>query len=220
MVASRRAFHQELKELQQEILRMGSLVEEAIANAISSLARQDVRVAEKVINGDQYIDDLELAIEDRCIKLIATQQPMAKDLRRISAAFKIITDLERMGDYSSDIAKVTLRIAGEPLIKPLIDIPRMAELAQKMVKESLDSYVTEDPGLAARLAASDDQVDHLHYQVFRELLTYMMEDPRTIKQATQLLFVCRYLERIADHATNIGERVIYLVTGDRKDLND
>jgi phosphate transport system protein len=145
---------------------------------------------------------------------------MAKDLRRISAGLKIITDLERMADYAEDIAKVAKKIAHQPLIKPLIDIPRMAHLAQKMVKEALDAYVQENAELAYQMAKDDDQVDSLHNQVFRELLVYMMEDPKTISQATYLLFVSRYLERIADHATNIGEDVIYLVTGERKELND
>lgn len=218
-MAVRQSFEDDLKALEQDILRMGSLVEEAIAQSIRSLARQDVEMAEEVIRNDEFIDDLELEIEDRCLKLIATQQPMAKDLRRISTGLHIIIDLERMGDHASDIARVAKFIADEPLIKPLIDIPRMAELAQKMVKDCLDAYVQESVELAYSLAEADDLVDHLYSQVFRELLTYMMEDPRTIKQATYLLLVSRYLERIADHATNVGERVIYLVTGERKDLN-
>ena len=218
-MAADRTFHADLRELQQEILRMGSMVEEAIDLSVTALKEQDVGLAQKVREGDEAIDDLELLIEDRCVKLIATQQPMAKDLRRISVAFKIITDLERMADYANDIAKATLIIAQEPLIKPLIDIPRMAKLSQKMVKAALDSYVNEDIELAMSLAEADDEVDSLHSQVLRELLTYMMEDPKTIRQATHLSFVSRYLERISDHATNIGERVIYMVTGKRKDLN-
>jgi len=218
-MAADRTFHADLRELQQEILRMGSMVEEAIDLSVTALKEQDVGLAQKVRQGDEAIDDLELLIEDRCVKLIATQQPMAKDLRRISVAFKIITDLERMADYANDIAKATLIIAQEPLIKPLIDIPRMAKLSQKMVKAALDSYVNEDIELAMSLAEADDEVDSLHSQVLRELLTYMMEDPKTIRQATHLSFVSRYLERISDHATNIGERVIYMVTGKRKDLN-
>ncbi|MBO8169945.1 MAG: phosphate signaling complex protein PhoU [Thermoanaerobacteraceae bacterium] len=217
---SGRTFHADLKELQQEILRMGSMVEEAIDLAVTALKEQDVEKAKKVRAGDEAIDDLELEIEDRCVKLIATQQPMAKDLRKISVAFKVITDLERMADYASDIAKATMMIAEQPLIKPLIDIPRMAKLAQDMVRKSLDSYVNEDVELAMTLAEADDEVDSLHLQVLRELLTYMMEDSKTIQQATYLSFVSRYLERIADHATNIGERVIYMVTGKRQDLNE
>lgn len=216
----RQSFENALSGLQQEILRMGSLVEEAISQSIEALVRQDHGLATKVMDNDTVIDEVEMQIEDRCIKLLATQQPMAKDLRRISAGFKIIGDLERMGDYACDIARTVHRIGNEPFIKPLIDLPRMAELAQQMVKESLDAYVQENIELAYSLSKDDDMVDHLHSQIFRELLTYMMEDPRTIKQATYLLFVSRYLERIADHATNIAERVIYLATGELHELND
>lgn len=216
----RQSFENALSGLQQEILRMGSLVEEAISQSIEALVRQDHGLATKVMDNDTVIDEVEMQIEDRCIKLLATQQPMAKDLRRISAGFKIIGDLERMGDYACDIARTVHRIGNEPFIKPLIDLPRMAELAQQMVKESLDAYVQENIELAYSLSKDDDLVDHLHSQIFRELLTYMMEDPRTIKQATYLLFVSRYLERIADHATNIAERVIYLATGELHELND
>lgn len=220
MGSTRHAFDRALEELQQDILRMGSLVETAIFNSVKSLASQDVELAEQVIEGDKIIDQMELDIEDKCLKLIATQQPIAGDLRKISTGFKIITDLERMADNSVGVAKVTRRLAGQPLIKPLVDIPRMAELTQKMVKDGLDAYVKADVDLARTLNAKDDEVDHIYAQVFRELLTYMMEDPRTIGQATHLLFVGRYIERIADHATNIGERVVYLVTGERPDLND
>lgn len=220
MSSTRHAFDRALEELQQEILRMGSLVEQAIYNSVNSLATQNVGLADEVIKGDKVIDQMELDIEDKCLKLIATQQPIATDLRRISTGFKIITDLERMADHSVDIARITKRLAGQPLIKPLVDIPRMAALAQQMVKDGLDAYVKGDVELARTLNEKDDEVDHIYSQIFRELLTYMMEDPRTISQATYLLFVGRYIERIADHATNIAERVIYLVTGERPDLND
>ncbi len=220
MYSPRQSFDRALEELQQEILRMGSLVEQAIYNAVHSLAVQDINLAESVIKGDSVIDQMELEIEDKCLKLIATQQPMAKDLRKISTGFKIITDLERMADHAKDIAKVTKTLSGQPLIKPLVDIPRMAALTQQMVKDGLDAYVRGDVELAGTLNDKDDEVDHIYSQIFRELLTYMMEDPRTITQATYLLFVGRYIERIADHATNIAERVIYLVTGERPDLND
>ncbi|MBS3948327.1 MAG: phosphate signaling complex protein PhoU [Dethiobacter sp.] len=216
----RSEFQRALDALQQEILKMGGLVEENIARSVESLAQQDLDLAEKVFEVEEAIDRMELQVEETCMRLIATQQPMAKDLRKISAAFKIITDLERMGDYSVDIAKVTKRIGNEPLIKPLIDLPRMALLVQKMVKNALDAYVAEDQELAASVGEADDEVDSLHKQVFRELLVLMMENPRTINQATYLLFVSRSLERIADHATNISERVIYLVTGRRIYLND
>jgi len=217
---TRTTFDQALSELQQDIIRMGFSVEEAIAHAVESLTRQDEIMAQGVIDGDVLIDNQHQLIEDKCLKLIATQQPMAKDLRRIATGLMIITDLERMADLAYDIAKIARRIACQPLIKPLIDIPRMAQIAQKMVKESLDAFVREDVQLAVSMAKEDDLVDSLHNQVFRELLLYMMENPKTINQATALLFASRHLERIADHATNIGERIVYLATGERKDLND
>ncbi|ADG82971.1 phosphate uptake regulator PhoU [Thermincola ferriacetica] len=220
MGSTRNAFERSLEELQQEILRMGSLVEQAIYNSVHSLATQNVDLANQVIEGDRLVDQLELEIEDKCLKLIATQQPMAVDLRKIGTGYKIITDLERMGDHAVDIARVTRRLANERLIKPLVDIPRMAAITQEMVKEGLDAYVKMDVELARKLCSRDDEVDHIYSQIFRELLTYMMEDPRTITQATYLLFVGRYIERIADHATNLAERVVYLVTGERLDLND
>lgn len=213
-------FEEELASLEQEILKMGSLVESMLAKSVESLKTQSVELANEVLAMEEQTDKLEKEIEHKCLLLIATQQPLAKDLRRITAGFKIITDLERMADYSNDIAKVTLRHAGEKLIKPLIDIPRMSIITQKMVKDALDAYVKEDVDLAYRMCEQDDIVDSLYSQILRELLTYMMEDPRVITQATSLLFVGRYIERIADHATNIGERVIYLVTGEKKELND
>jgi len=209
-----------LDDLEKEILKMGSLVEEQINLSVTSLIKQDMDLAQKVIDQDDIIDVLELEIEERILKLIATQQPMAKDLRRIAAGFKIITDLERVGDNAVDIAKTTLRIGSEPLIKPLIDIPRMAEISQDMLNEALNAYINEDIELAESLAAKDDIVDALHAQIIRELLTYMLENPKNIKQGTHLMFDSRYLERIADHATNLGENVIYLVTAERKDLNE
>lgn len=217
---TRATFDQALSELQQEITRMGFYVEEAISRAVESLAKQDENMAQSVIDGDVIIDDQYQLIENKCLKLIATQQPMAKDLRRIATGLMIITDLERMADLACDIAKITIRIACQPLIKPLLDIPRMAQIAQKMVKESLDAYVREDVQLAVSMAKEDDLVDSLHNQVLRELLVFMMENPKTINQATALLFASRHLERIADHATNIGERIVYLATGERKELND
>lgn len=220
MSPTRRSFDRALENLQREILRMGSLVEEAIFRAVDSLAKKDSLLAKEVIAGDRVIDQLELDIEDECLKLIATQQPMAGDLRRIGMAFKIITDLERMGDHAVDIARVTIRLEGQALIKPLVDIPKMAKLAQEMVRDCLDAYVRSDVELAASLKKKDDEIDYLYNCIFTELLEIMSRDPSTIPQATYLLFVGRYIERIADHATNIGERVIFLVTGRRTDLNE
>lgn len=212
-------FEKKLEELQNSLLQMGGLVQEAIAKAIESLKAQDTALAEEVIRNDDLIDNLELQIEEGCLALIATQQPMAKDLRKVATLFKMIVDLERMADYATDIARIVCRIGQEPLIKPLMDIPRMAEVTQRMVKEALDAYLRENTELAMKMVHDDDEVDKLHRQVFRELLTIMMENPRTITQATHLLFVSRYLERIADHATNIGEEVVFLVTGEKKSLN-
>lgn len=216
----RQSFQDELEELFQDLLYMGSLVKKSIKHSVEALKTHNQTLAQKVITDDDAIDELELKIEDRCLSLIARQQPMARDLRRIGAALKIITDLERIADHASDISKITLRIGEEPHIKPLIDIPRMAQATESMVHKALNAYVHEDVHLAYEVCTMDDEVDHLHKQIFRELLTFMMEDPKTIKQATHLLFVSSYLERIGDHATNLGEWLIYMVTGERKELND
>jgi len=215
----RSGFQRELDELYQDVLKMGSIVEQQIFNAVESLKNKDKELAEKVIKDDDIVDNLETSIEDKCIKLIARQQPIAKDLRIIFTGIKIVTDLERMSDYATDIAKFTIRLLGEKYVKPLIDIPRMSEKTRKMVKDALDAYVHEDTELARQVCADDDEIDHLYKQIFNELLIIMMQDPKTIKQATQLLFSARALERIADHATNLGEWVIFQVTGKKKDLN-
>lgn len=215
-MGTRQSYDHELETLRVEILRMGEIVGQAIEDAVQSLARQDGELARKVIAGDDLVDKMEMDIEDKCMVLIARQQPLARDLRIIGTGLKITTDLERMGDHAYDIARVTLRLANQPLIKPLVDIPRMARMAQRMLSDSLDAYTKMDIALAEQVCLADDEVDAIYDQVFRELLTYMMEDTRTISQATQLIFVGRYLERIADHATNIAEWVIYLVTGERR----
>lgn len=214
-MTTRHNYDQELEGLRGEILKMGEAVSAAISEAVQSLAKQNVEMAQRVIANDDIIDKMEIDIEDHCMVLIARQQPLARDLRVIGTGMKIATDLERMGDHAYDIANVTLRIANQPLLKPLVDIPRMAEMAQKMLNDALRAYVTLDTQLAEAVCHADDEVDYLYQQVFRELLTYMFEDPRTISQATQLIFVARYLERVADHATNIAEWIIYLATGQR-----
>ncbi len=213
-------FEEKMNNLFDKLQQMGSLVEESIARSVDALKTQNLELAQVVIDGDDLIDDLEVEIEEKCLEVIATQQPMAKDLRRVATLFKMINDLERMADYATSIAKITLRIADQPLIKPLVDIPRMAALSQKMVKQALDAYVSEDIDLAAAVGKDDDEVDELFGQIFRELLTIMMENPKTITQATHLLFVGRWLERISDHATNIAEEVIFLVTGEKRNLNE
>ena len=211
----RQSYDHDLEALRQELLSMGTLVGYAIQQAVQSLIKQDIELANRVMAGDDVVDEMEIAIDDKCMVLIATQQPLARDLRIIGAAMKISTDLERMGDHAYNIANVTLKLADKPLLKELVVIPRMASLAQQMVSDALDAYVRLDTQLAEQVCQADDEVDGLYDHVFRELLTYMMEDPRNIKQATQLLFVARYLERIADHATNICEWTIFLVTGQR-----
>ncbi len=205
-----------VEELNKRLLQMGGLVEDAIAKSVESLREQDTELASIVIVDDDRIDMLEMEIEEGCLELIATQQPMARDLRSVATLFKLILDLERMADYAVAIARIVCRIGRDPLIKPLVDIPRMALITQRMVKESLDAYIHEDVELALKMMGEDDEVDKLHGQIFRELLIIMMEKPSTITQASHLLFVSRYLERISDHAVNIGEEVIFLVTGDRK----
>ena len=215
----RKSFHAELEELQKDILKLGGLVEQAIYKGVKSLVEMDVNLAQEVIDSDDVIDSYELEIENKCLTMIARQQPMARDLRTIGTALKIITDLERMADHSTEIAKVTKRLQGQELIKPLVDVPRMAQLAQRMVADSLQAFIQRDTNLALEMIELDHEVDHLYRQIFRELLILMMEDPKNITQATYILLIARNLERIADHATNLGEWIIYMVTGVRKELN-
>ncbi|MEG6616456.1 phosphate signaling complex protein PhoU [Peptococcaceae bacterium 1198_IL3148] len=215
----RAGFDKSLHELQQEILRMASLVEESIYKSIQSLSNQDVVLASQVIEGDDVIDALRDQIENKIITLIATQQPMAKDLRVMVTGIKILMSLERMADHSVDIARVTLCLAEKKLIKPLINLQKMAAIAQEMTKEGLDAYVNGDAVKARMMCDRDDDVDDLYHEVLRELLAYMERDPNVIGQAVYLILVNRFLERIADHATNIGELVIYLITGEKEELN-
>lgn len=218
-MAERKEFDSSLQELRTALIQMGGLVEKTLENSIECLKNVDTELAHKLIEKDSEINQIEDHIVDVGSRLIATQQPVAKDLRRILTAFKIASDLERMADLSVDIAKVVLRIEGQVLIKPLVDIPRMAEIVQGMINESITAYIKEDVELAYKMAKTDDEVDQLYSQIFRELLSFMMENPKTISQAMLLTFVARYIERIADHATNIGESVVYLVTNKRTDLN-
>ena len=218
-MVTRKSFHEQLDELQQDVLKMGTMVEQAIFNAVKSLKTRDESLAQQVIDGDVSIDDFQVRIEDNCIRLLALQQPMASDLRVISAVLKITNDLERIADHAKDVSKATILISGQPLIKPLIDIPRMAEITQKMLRISLDAFVRRDPSEVEQLIDCDHEVDALYHQIFRELLSFMLEDTRTIQQATHLLFVGRHMERMADYCTNLGEAVYFMVKGERKDLN-
>ncbi|MBM7855238.1 phosphate transport system protein [Desulfohalotomaculum tongense] len=212
-------FDKALMEIQQDILRVASLVEESIYNSMEALNSQDVVLAAKVIEGDDVIDDLKEKIENKCITLIATQQPIAKDLRVVITGIKILVSLERIGDHSVDIARTTMCLAEQKLIKPLVDLTHMAKLVQDMVRDGLDAYVHGDVEKAREMCDNDDEVDDLYHKIFRELTVYMKKDPETIDQAVYLMFISRFLERIGDHATNIGENVIYLVTGEKEELN-
>ena len=215
----REDFDRDLRQLMDDLLMLGSMVEKAIARAVDALKRRDLESSLEVVKEDDYIDQKRFDIEERCINLIATQQPMAGDLRTLIAMLHIAVELERMGDYAEGIAKISLLMGDEPPLKPLVDIPLMAEKASDMLHRSLGSLVNRDVVAATVVCNDDDEVDALYDQVYRELLTFMLEDPQTIQRATYLLWVAHDLERIADRATNIGERVIYLVTGKLVEIN-
>lgn len=220
MSAPRQWFDKDLDELNQEILKMGGIIEQQIYDAVESLISKDLGLAETVINRDDQVDELQQIIEDKCIRLVIRQQPMAKDMRAVFAGIKLVTDLERISDTAVNISRIAKRIIDEQYIKPLIDIPRMAKVAQDIVRVALDSFVRRNINMAESLFDMEEEIDHLYAQIFRELLVIMMENPKTISQATQLLMVARHLERIGDHSTNIGEMVVYLETGRRIKLND
>ena len=207
----RHHFEEELQLLKNRLLNMGALVEERVHDATHALIDRRIDTAERIIGSDQDVNDLQIEIDDRCLRLLALQQPMASDLRLITAAMKINADLERIGDQAVNIAEQAVRVLAHPPLKPIIDLPRMAEIAERMTRESLDAFVRKDAKLARAILARDDEVDQLKDQVFRVLLTYMMADPGTIERALGLILVSRHLERIADHATNIAEDVIFVV---------
>ncbi len=215
----RPGFERELRGLQDEVLELGSMVDKAVERSIEALKRLDQPAAHAIIQDDLTVNAKRFAIEDLAIELIATQQPMARDLRTIVAVLSIIVELERIGDYAKGIAEIVLRHQDQPLLKPLIDVPRMAAKARDMLRRSLDAFVERDAEAAKRIAAEDDEVDALYDQVYRELLTYMLQDPRTIDRATWLLWTAHNLERIADRVTNICERVVYEVTGRMEEMN-
>jgi phosphate transport system protein len=219
MMRTRSGFDREIQTLQEQLLRMGSMVEKQLDRAVAALRTLDHESARRVIEADDEIDHLRYQIEDRAILLIATQQPMGSDLRTIVVALNIIDEMERMGDHAEGIAKIVLMHQDQPLLKQPADIARMAELAGGMLHRALDAFVEKDAEAAERVASEDDEMDWLYDQVYRELLTYMLNDPRTIDRATWLLWVAHNLERIADRATNVCERVVYLVTGRMPDMN-
>lgn len=215
----RASFHDQLDSLQRDLLRMGVFVSEAIEKAVRSLTRLDSSLAQQVVAGDDTVDRMLIDIEKRCLQLMALQQPMASDLRAIGTALKIVTDLERMADHATDIAKVTLRLEGERLIKELVHIPWMARRVQEMTREALEAYVNRDVERARQMIAMDDEIDAAYKEIFDEILAIMQSQPAYVKQVTYLLLVAMYLERVGDHATNLGEWTIYMVTGELRDMN-
>jgi phosphate transport system protein len=216
---SRTAYHRELQELHDQVLLLGSVVDQAVGKAMESLGSRDLARAGEVIEADRAVNRKRYEIEEQAIRLLATQQPMASDLRAIISILNIIVDLERIGDYAVGIAKITLLHTDKPLLKPLLDLPRMATKGSDMLRRALDAFATIDVEAARAIADEDDEVDALYDQVYRELLTYMLADPQTIDRATWLLWVAHDLERIADRVTNICERVIYKATGELVEIN-
>jgi len=208
-----RQYEEDLRGLRAGLLRMGGLVERQIVEAVESLVNRNTEQARETIQRDTEVNRLDTEMDQRCINLLALHQPTARDLRFITTGLKITTDLERIGDNAVNICERATELNAEPQLKPYIDIPRMADIAQTMVKDALDAFMREDTELAAEVIARDDEVDQLNYQTYRELLSYMVEDPQTIPRATKILFISKYLERIADHATNIAEMVVYMVKG-------
>jgi phosphate transport system protein len=203
----------ELQELKEKLLRMGALVETQVERSVRSLVDRDNMLAATVIDTDHEVNRLEVEIDEDCIRLLALRHPEAGDLRFVTTAMKIVTDIERMGDLAVDISERALELNEQPILKPYIDIPRMARAARQMLKDALDAFVNRDSEHARKVTQADDFVDELNHQIFRELLTFMIEDPHTITRAIRISYVSKYLERIADHATNIAEMVVYLVEG-------
>jgi phosphate transport system protein len=216
---TRTAFEQQLSQVQEDMLVMAGMVEIAIERGVEALKTRDVALARQIIEGDAQINRKRYETEEKCLELIATQQPLASDLRTIVSVLHIIVDLERMGDHAEGIAKLVLMLSDEPPLKPYIDIPRMAQVGTGMLMDALEAFKSRDTDLARAICDRDDEVDALYEQVYRELLTFMIDDPRSIQRATWLLWVAHNLERIADRVTNICERVIYLVEGHIEELN-
>ncbi|MFQ6014374.1 MAG: phosphate signaling complex protein PhoU [Anaerolineae bacterium] len=215
----RQVFDEQITELQEDLLAMANLVDVAVERSIQALAERDKELAQEVIETDEEINSAQRDIEERCLVLIATQQPLAVDLRVIVAISSIATELERMGDYAKGNAQLAIKMADEPLLKPLIDLPRMAQKGRQLLHQQLEAFMDRDAERAKQLSAEDDEIDALYDQVFRELLVFMMSDPRTISRATYLLWTAHNLERIGDRTTNIAERIVFLVTGEVVELN-
>lgn len=216
---TRAAFRERLRELQDNLLAMGNLVDEAVGRAVQSLAERNADLAREVIAGDRLVNQAMYELEEQTLVLIATQQPLARDLRVLMSIASVATELERMGDYAEGIATIALRGMAQPLLKPLVDIPIMATKGQELLRGQLQAFIDRDVERARELAKQDDEIDALFDRVYHELITFMSEDPRTITRATQLIWVAHNLERIGDRTTNIGERVVFLVTGEVVELN-
>lgn len=216
---TREAYERELQRLRDDVVRMGERAGEAIHRSVEALRERDVAAAERVIAEDDAIDALHMDLEQRCMRLLATQQPMARDLRAIAAVFAITIDLERMADHAEGISRAVKRLGSEPPVMALEDIPRMDAQLQEMMRDTLDAFRAQDPVLARRAAAKDDAVDELRNRVLHDLLDLMISDPQTVPRALELLIVARHLERAADHLTNVCERIVYMVTGELRELN-
>jgi phosphate transport system protein len=215
---TREHYGQELKDLRSSVVAMASMVDKAVNNAVVALAQRDVSIAQQVVADDRAINEHRWRTEEQALLVIATQAPMAKDLRMIAAVIHIVTDLERMADHAAGIAKITLQTADQPPLKPLVDIPRMSEIARSMLHDAITAFIDDDQAAARAIVGRDDEVDALYEQIYRELLIFMLADPTTIDQATHLLWVAHNLERIADRVTNICERVVFAATGQLEEL--
>lgn len=214
----RTEFHKKLREIQDDILAMGDIVGKALLGSVNSLKNRDMELANRIVADDHNVNNRRFLIEEKCIELIATQQPMAIDLRTIVAILNITTEIERIGDYAVGIARITIMIGDEPPLKPLIDIPRMADQTEDMLRRSLDAFINRDAETAKKISVEDNLVDQLYDQVFRELLVFMAEDGRTITRATRLIWAAHNLERAADRVTNICERIVFIVTGKMEEI--
>jgi phosphate transport system protein len=214
----RTAFHRKLQAIHHDVLFMGSMVEKAILASVKALKERDLSLAERIIAEDENINAKRFEIENTCIQLIVTQQPMAVDMRVIMAVANVISELERIGDYAEGIARIVLMIGDEPPLKPLVTIPRMAEKTVDMLRRSLDAFTNHDADAARRIATEDNEVDHLYDELYRVLISFMLEDPKTITRATRLIWVSHNLERAADRVTNICERVVFTVTGKMEEI--
>src|ERR687892_1034196 len=214
----RKTFENEIQQVKDDVLVLGSMVEQAILNSVEALKKRDIKASEKIFEEDKEINKKRFEIENKLMVLIATQQPMAHDLRLLASSMEIISELERMGDYAKGIANINIRMGDAPLLKPLIDVPRMAQIGAEMLHQALSAFVNEDIETAKSIPVQDDQVDALYNQVYRELMTFVIQDPKTIERANWLLWVAHNLERVADRVTNICERTIFIATGEMQEI--